>query len=104
MILEVRQVGRKTPSDGRLDLSPSTFRRLEIIGAALRGRVGDVTAAATLERRECSRCATHTEGAGEHLFLSSEAFKALVAGEHCVVALTEDGVTIEVARPHPLAP
>ncbi|MBL8962039.1 MAG: hypothetical protein JNJ98_19405 [Gemmatimonadetes bacterium] len=104
MLLEVRAVGRKTPQDGRLDISESTFRRLTIIGDRLQGRVGESVAPATLERRACQRCSTHAESGGEHLFVVSEAFRSLAPGEHCVLELADDAVTIEVSRPHPLSP
>ena len=104
MLLEIRLVGRKTLLDGRLDITESTFRRLRIIGDRLQGRVGDSAAPATLERRACQRCTDHGEGGGEHLFVVSEAFRALTPGEHCVLELAEDAVTIEVSRPHPLSP
>ncbi|MBK8248984.1 MAG: hypothetical protein IPK85_16525 [Gemmatimonadetes bacterium] len=97
-------MGRKTPLDGRLDITETTYRRLRMIGDRLQGRVGDSAAPATLERRSCQRCATHGEGGGEHLFVACEAFRALVPGEHCVLELAEDAVTIEVSRPHPLSP
>lgn len=104
MLLEVRSVGRKTPQDGRLDISETTFRRLRIIGDRLQGRVGESAAPATLERRACQRCTDHGEGGGEHLFVVSDAFRTLVPGEHCVLELAEDALTVEVSRPHPLSP
>ncbi len=103
MLLELRTVGRKTPRDGRLDVGDTTYRRLAII-SALSARVGEATAPARLERMPCSRCEAHAASAGEHLFLVSEVFKGLVPGETCVVELQDDGVTVEVARPHPLDP
>jgi hypothetical protein len=103
MLLEIRSVGRKTPQDGRLDISEATFRRLGIIGERLQGKLGESVAPATLERRTCQRCAAHAEEGGEHLFLVSEVFRALSPGEHCVLELAADTITVEVSRPHTLS-
>lgn len=100
MILEVRTVGRKTPGDGRLEITDATRRRLAIV-PALRARVADDEYPATLEVLSCDRC-TGT-GHHEHHFVRSDAFRSLVAGESCVIELHVDGV-VEVARPHPLLP
>lgn len=103
MLLEVRAVGRKTPGDGRLEITETTYRRLSIIGDTLAGRVGEVRAPAVLERMTCSRCQDPgAEGPHTHPFLRSEAFRHLVAGEHCAIELMGDEV--HVARPHSLDP
>ncbi len=102
MILEVREVGRKTPGDGRLEVSEASFKRLRLDEGRLVARVGDVTAPATLERMPCT-CGKGAGQAHDHLFVRAEVFRSLVAGESCVLDLLPDG-TLEVARPHPLEP
>lgn len=104
MLLEIREIGRKTPMDGRLDITPGTFRRLQIIGDALHGRVGEDRAPARLDRMACRKCTTHGEDGGEHLFIVSDVYRGLVAGESCVIELADDAVTVEVSRPHSLTP
>ncbi len=101
MLLEVRAIGRKTPRDGRLEVSDTTFRRLSIV-PALTARVGDSCAPAVLERLSCTRCAHHEGEAHDHPFVTSELFQSLVPGEHCAVELI--GNELVVSRPHPLTP
>ena len=102
MILEVREVGRKTPGDGRLEVTEASFRRLTLEASRLVARVGDHTSPASLDRMPCT-CAKGEGGAHEHRFVRAEVFRTLVAGESCVLDLLADGV-LEVARPHPLEP
>jgi len=102
MILEVREVGRRTPSDGRLEVSEATFRRLSMEGGRLAARVGDATGPAFLERKPCT-CARGAGESHEHRFVRSAVFSDLVPGETCVLDLAADG-TLEVARPHALEP
>jgi hypothetical protein len=101
MLMEVRAIGRKTPGDGRLEVTDATWRRLSIVGN-LSARVGEVTAPATLERMGCTRCKGHEAAGHDHPFVRSEAFRLLVAGEHCALEL--HGAELVVARPHSLAP
>jgi hypothetical protein len=99
MILEIREVGRKTPGDGRLEVSETTFRRLSM-ERELKARVGDAQASAMLERMTCSCDAGHGESHA-HLFVRSDAFRQLVAGETCVLEITTPGM-LTASRPHPL--
>ena len=100
MILEVRTVGRKTPGDGRLEVSEATYRRLAMDGA-LMAHVGDAEATATLERMPCT-CGRGHDGAHEHTFVRSGVFRHLAAGETCVIDLVAPGQLV-VASPHPLS-
>lgn len=101
MILEIRDVGRKTPGDGRLEISDATFRRLSM-EQDLKATVGEVRGSAMLERMSCTCGAGHGESHA-HLFVRSDAFRHLVPGETCVLELTSPGHLL-AARPHPLAP
>ncbi len=101
MLLEVRAVGRKTPQDGRLEVSEPVYRRLAILARPLLGRVDAHEATATLDTLSCAKCAGHEAGHLHH-FIQSEVFRALAPGEHCVITLLDDGRTIDVARPHPI--
>lgn len=102
MLLEVRTVGRKVPRDGRLEVSEVTYRRLASLGPVLRGCVDGEVAPATMERMPCGACQGAPTGGHEHLFIRSEVFQRLAPGATCVIELAADGVTVEVARPHPL--
>ncbi|MBC7897496.1 MAG: hypothetical protein H7066_18905 [Cytophagaceae bacterium] len=101
MILEIRDVGRKTPGDGRLEITEATFRRLSM-EQELRATVDDVKASALLERMPCT-CRAGEGKAHAHWFVRSDAFRHLVPGETCVLELTSPG-RLTAARPHPLAP
>lgn len=99
MILEIRDVGRKTPGDGCFEITETTFRRLSM-ERDLKAAVDDVQAPAMLERMSCTCGAGHGVSHA-HLFVRSDAFKHLVAGETCVLELREPGMLV-AARPHPL--
>ncbi|MFN8667694.1 MAG: hypothetical protein U0164_11000 [Gemmatimonadaceae bacterium] len=103
MILEIREVSRKTPRDGRLEISAETARRLSPFGGTITAEVGAMRDTATIEAMPC-QCA---KGGGEtghtHHFLKAAPFTTLAAGETVVLELLE-GPVVAVARPHPLAP
>ena len=101
MVLEVRSVGRKTPVDGKLEISAETARRLASLGMPFPVKLGDATAAVLLREMSCT-CAT---GGGDgtsghtHHFLESALFKTLVANQTAVVELV-DGPSIIVSVPY----
>ena len=107
MLLEIRTVSRKTPDDGRLEITAESARRLSPFGVPLTVRVGDDETArgeAQLTAMSCT-CDKGGGGAGgaghEHRFLASDLFRALSPGETVVLELVGPG-EIHVARPHPL--
>ncbi|MGQ0648326.1 MAG: hypothetical protein ACT4P7_12220 [Gemmatimonadaceae bacterium] len=102
MLLEVREVGRKTPRDGRLEITETTYRRLLMHGETLTVTVGERRAEGALERMPCS-CGRAPGASHEHLFIRSELLRELQPGETCALELTASG-ELSVARPHPLAP
>lgn len=102
MILEIRLVSRKTPGDGRLEITLETARRLRVLAGWLRVRVDDAEAEATISSMTCA-CAKGGAHGHEHHFLGSVLLKTLRAEETVAVELLEDGV-VAVARPHPLGP
>jgi len=110
MLLEIRTVSRKTPADGRLEITPESARRLSPFAAHLTVRVGDdeVTRGEvqlTAMSCTCDKGGGGAGGAGgaghEHHFLASDLFRALSPGETVVIELVARG-EIHVARPHPL--
>ena len=105
MLLELRTVSRKTPGDGRLEISGESARRLAPFGEPLTVRVGDEAEVVGAGHVTSMRC-TCEKGGGEaggheHHFLASDLFRALVPGETVVIELLDRGV-LHVARPHPL--
>lgn len=101
MILEVREVGRKTPGDGRLEVTEATFRRLSM-ERELQATVGEERSGAMLERMTCT-CGAGEGAAHAHHFVRSEVFRQLTPGETCVLEITDPGV-LAASRPHPLEP
>lgn len=93
MHLENRTVSRKTPGDGRLEISGGAADRLRgalpdefpllVNGEPGRGRV---------ERMPCT--CRKAAGAHEHWFLSGERLRALVPERIVGVALEENGVAV----------
>jgi hypothetical protein len=103
MLLEVREVSRKTPRDGRLEITGETARRLAPFGATLPVEVDLQRAEGALEVMAC-QCEKGGGLAGHtHHFVRSSLFAALTVGETVVLELLE-GPVLAVARPHPLHP
>lgn len=76
MLLELRTVSRKTPRDGKLEISAATAHRLAVLGAELAVQMGGVRGAGALISMPCT-CAKSADGAHVHHFLQSELFRAL---------------------------
>ena len=100
MLLEIRIVSRKTPADGKLEITSQTARRLQLFGERVRVRVGVESGEGALTAMTCT-CAKGEGADHEHHFLSSELFRTLAPEETVVLELDANG-EVEVARPHPL--
>ena len=102
VFLEQRLVSRKTPVDGKLELSSDTAARLEALGGAFPvvslGREDQ----GQLESMECT-CAK-AAGGHVHHFVVSPLFRALAPGSVVNVMLddTRSAVSVEPARSDPL--
>lgn len=102
MVLEVREVSRKTPRDGRLEITESSARRLAALGA-FAVEVDLQRSEGTLAAIAC-QCAKGGGTTGHmHHFVEASLLTALVAGETVVLELL-DGPVLSVARGHPLRP
>lgn len=103
MVLDVRAVGRKTPVDGKLEITAETARRLESLGTPLPVQLGDATGAVALLEMSCSCAKGWAGGEGApghtHHFLESALFKTLVADRTVVIELV-DGPSIRVSVPY----
>ena len=99
MLLERRTVSRKTPGDGKLEISRATAdaiaSRRDRITTEWQGRTGT----ATLIEMTCS-CAKGAGGQHQHLFLQSDLFRTLEAGADVELQLDEatDRVSVTPAR------
>ena len=98
MHLDRRTVSRKTPRDGKLEISADASSHLAPLGPHLSAGWHGAEAPAALVRMSCtcgSGNATH-----EHHFLESVLFRTLPVGETVDVTL-ESGVVRVVLTPSP---
>ena len=87
MLLERRTVSRKTPNDGKLEISRAAADAITSVGAGLTAEWSDRTAPAEIVAMRCT-CAKGT-GQHEHVFLQSHVFRALEAGTDVNVHLEQ---------------
>ncbi|MEO7965069.1 MAG: hypothetical protein ABIT38_14285 [Gemmatimonadaceae bacterium] len=100
MLLQLLTVSRKTPTDGKVEITLETARRLSPYGERLRINVEEAHSAGTVSSALCS-CGKGNGDEHEHHFLASELFRGLTPNETIVLELVADG-EITVARPHNL--
>jgi hypothetical protein len=97
VLLERRPVSRKTPGDGRLEITTRAAARLRDLGHALEVEVNGERATATLESMTCT-----CRGEGKrhaHYFLQSSPFTQLTPGTEVDLELDESlGVVRLVTR------
>lgn len=91
MLLEVRQVSRKTPLDGKLEITPATAARLVALGPELVVRAAGREDRARLESMSCT-CAKGAGAAHVHHFIESPAFVTLTPGSDVRVELLPSGL------------
>jgi hypothetical protein len=99
MLLERRMVSRKTPGDGKLEISADTAATLRgalpdgfplsLAGAAGRGRVSAIS---------CSCAKARAGGMHEHHFLESELFRSLVPEREVTISLAGGAVEVRAAE------
>lgn len=90
MLLERRTVSRKTPGDGRLEITKQAAGRLRDLGRDLRLDVGGERTTATLGAMACT--CRGAEKPHEHYFLESHALKRLTPGAEVELQLEADGL------------
>ena len=92
MHLDRRTVSRKTPRDGKLEISPGAAARLGEIGPDLRAEWSGSSGPATLASMSCT-CggagATH-----DHYFLESAVLRTLPVGQEVDLALESSTVRV----------
>lgn len=91
MLLEVRIASRKTPLDGKFEISASTARRLESLGPGLRVVLGEDVAAGLVERLACTCTRSETSGHHEHHFIASELLRGLTGERRYAIELEAGG-------------
>lgn len=87
MFLERRTVSRKTPVDGKLEISKKAAQRLSSLDSLLMLELAGKRAPARLATMACTCRASDTPH--EHQFVDSELLKTLVAGAEVELNLDE---------------
>jgi hypothetical protein len=95
MLIESRTVSRKTPIDGRLEITKVGAARLGGLGDGFEVAVGDEHAPARLGTMECT--CRGPELPHVHYFLESSALKRLEPGSHVDLELEGTGNRIRVS-------
>jgi hypothetical protein len=90
VLLERRTVSRKTPGDGRLEITKQAAGQLRRLGGDLRLDVGGERTMATLGTIACT--CRGGEKPHEHYFLESQALKRLTPGAEVELQLEADGL------------
>ena len=93
MLLETRQVSRKTPLDGKLEISAATASRLATLGAEFTLVSAGRTGTARLQAMPCT-CAKGASASHVHHFVESQALRDLEPGSEVGVELEEGAVRI----------
>ena len=95
MLLERRTVSRKTPRDGRLEISAEAAARLAPLGVEFVLTTGGATGRGRLEAMPCG-CAKGAGGGHVHHFVESPLLMALVPESTVLVELDEGSGAIGV--------
>lgn len=99
MVLEIRPVGRKTPGDGRLEITEQTAQRLLILSSSFPVTMGEAADTVAVQAMSCT-CSQGGDVAGHsHHFLQSPLFKTLTANRTAVIELV-DGPAIVISVPY----
>jgi len=87
--IEQRTISRKTPADGKIEITKVAASRLESLGRAFTVRVGDADGQARMGEMPCTcrgKDVPHV-----HYFVESELFRSLVPGS-TIALLIDDAV------------
>ncbi len=97
MLLERRAVSRKTPGDGRLEITKRAAARLRGLGHALEVELGNERSAVAVESMTCT-CRGDAKPHA-HYFLQSSSFRRLTPGTDVDLELDESrGVVRLITR------
>jgi hypothetical protein len=92
MFIEQRTVSRKTPNDGKLEISASAAAQLASLGESFAVRTSSSEGRARLHAMSCTCEKAATSGQHHHHFVESDILRALEPG-------TDVRVAIDDARP-----
>ncbi len=94
MHLDRRTVSRKTPRDGKLEISAAAATRVTQVGGDLHAEWDGVRAPAAVVTMTCT-CGGDARP-HEHFFLECASFRTLPVGEDVSLALDADTVSVAV--------
>lgn len=89
MLIERRTVSRKTPLDGKLEISAATAAQLASLGATFPLRTDDGDTTARLHEMSCTCTKAAASGQHVHHFVESDALRSLEEGSDVRVELDE---------------
>jgi len=89
VLIEHRTVSRKTPLDGRLEISESTVAHLEPLCTTFRVRTAHGEGSARLQAMTCTCAKSESSGQHVHHFVESDVLRALEPGERVRLELDE---------------
>ena len=95
MLLERRTVSRKTPGDGKLEITSLTADAVEHIARDLTVELSGSLGPGSVSAMTCT-CAKGAGGAHRHLFLESELLKQLAVGSEVDLRLDRDAARLSV--------
>ena len=96
MLLEQRPVSRKTPLDGKLEISPEAAARLAALGAEFPLASGGREGRGRLESMTCNCTKAAASGSHVHHFVESPLLTGLVPGSEVRVELDEERSALRV--------
>ena len=96
-LLERRTVSRKTPRDGRLEITPESAERLAALGDDFALASGGTAGRARLHTMPCG-CAKGASSGHVHHFVESPLLMALVPETSVLIELEEATETVRVER------
>ena len=96
MLLEQRTVSRKTPRDGRLEITPESAARLAALGAEFALTASGETGRGRLEAMPCGCAKGGTSGGHVHHFVESPLLARLAPETTVLIELDETTGTVQV--------
>jgi hypothetical protein len=89
MLIEQRTVSRKTPLDGKLEISAAASERLHSLGDSFPLRTASGEGRARLHAMSCTCAKSSASGAHQHYFVESDLLRALEANSEVRVELDD---------------
>lgn len=92
-------VGRKTPGDGKLEVSPALAHALGGAGAPIHVRLANNQLRGNVEVMECTCAMAGASGKHEHHFVQCDAFRELAVGTELRLSASSAALHIDLSKP-----